>query len=134
MHALFEKADALSHKIIGAAIEVHRIMGPGLTESIYEACLMHECELRQIPTRNQVVTGIGYKDLEFKNGLRVDMVVDDCLLIELKAVEHVLPVHKAQLYSYMKLMSIPVGLLINFHEETLKEGIHRMYLRKVKVA
>lgn len=128
MHPLYHKADALTHAVIGAAMEVHRDKGPGLIESIYERCLMHELALRQLPAVNQKNVQIRYKDLVFSEPLRFDVLVDDCLLIEAKSVEAILPVHKAQLLSYMKLLDVPVGLLINFNVTVLKLGISRLYL------
>lgn len=128
MHPLFERADALSGRAIGAAIDVHRALGSGLLESIYERCLVHELESLRCKVANQREVFVRYKDLTFTETLRFDVLVDDCLLIEIKAVEHLLPVHKAQLMSYMKLMDIPVGLLINFHESILKQGIVRLVL------
>ena len=128
MHVLFKRAHELSHAIIGAAIEVHRLKGPGLIESIYEKCLMRELSLRQVTAVNQRVVKIEYKGFVFEVPLRFDVLVEDCLLLELKSVQELLPVHKAQLLSYMKLMDIPVGLLINFHETKLVEGINRLVL------
>ena len=128
MHPHYVRADALSSELIGAAIEVHRDNGPGLLESIYERCLMHELLLRKISAVNQKLIQIRYKDLLFEEPLRLDVLVDDCLLVEVKSVERVLPIHKAQLLSYMKLLNIPVGLLINFHELVLKNGISRLIL------
>ena len=128
MHPLFAKADAMSGEAIGAAIEVHRDKGPGLIESIYERCMMHELSLRKLAVVNQQLVRVRYKDLEFDEPLRFDVLVEACLLIEVKSVERILPVHKAQLLSYMKLLNIPVGLLINFHESTLKNGISRLIL------
>jgi GxxExxY protein len=128
MHPRYERAHAWSKAVIGAAIEVHRRKGPGLLESIYERCLMRELELRGIPAVNQVVIPIEYKGLVFEESLRLDVYVDSCLIVELKAVEEVLPIHKAQLLSQMKLLDAPLGLLINFHEMVLKNGIHRMIL------
>ena len=128
MHPDFQRADAWSKKIIGAAIEVHRQKGPGLLESIYEKCLMRELELQAIPAKNQVVVPIEYKGFTFEEPLKLDVYVDGCLIVELKAIEMVLPIHKAQLLSYMKLLSAPVGLIINFHELKLVEGIHRLIL------
>jgi hypothetical protein len=128
MHPLYAKADAISGDVIGAAIEVHRDKGPGLIESIYERCLMHELTLRKHPAVNQKVIRIRYKDLVFDEPLRFDVLVEDCLLIEAKSVERILPIHKAQLLSYMKLLDVPIGLLINFHEVILKNGIHRLIL------
>ena len=128
MHPLYEKADTLSREVIGAAIEVHRQKGPGLIESIYERCMLRELELRTIPAVAQKLVRIEYKGLVFDEPLRFDILVDDCLRVELKAVEVVHPSSKAQLFSYMKLLDIPVGLLVNFHEPVLKNGIYRMIL------
>lgn len=94
--------------MIGAAIEVHRQKGPGLLESIYEKCLMRELELRAIPARNQRSVPVEYKGLVFEETLKLDVFVDDCLILELKAVETVLPIHKAQLLSYLKLLNAPI--------------------------
>src|SRR5215831_7589530 len=103
MHSLFKKADELSHIVIGAAIEVHRIKGAGLIEKIYQRCLMHELRLPQIAAVNQRVVKVEYKGLIFEEPLRFDMLVEDCLLLELKSVQELVPVHQAQLLSYMKL-------------------------------
>jgi len=116
MHPLYERADKVSSEVIGAAIEVHRHKGPGLIESIYERCMLRELELRSIPATTQKLVRVEYKG------------PDDCLLVELKAVEILHPSSKAQLFSYMKLLDIPIGLLINFHEPILKNGISRMIL------
>ena len=132
MHPLYEKADRLSSQIIGAAIEVHRNKGPGLIESIYERCLLRELELRSIPAKTQKIVHVEYKGLVFDEPLRFDLLVDDCLLVELKAVEVLHPFSKAQLFSYMKLLDVPIGLLINFHELVLKNGIFRIILPGVK--
>ena len=128
MHPLFAKADKLSHTVIGAAIEVHRLKGPGLIESIYEKCLLHELELRDIAVVNQRVVQIEYKGLVFDEPLRSDVLVDGCLLLELKCVQNILPIHKAQLLSYMKLLDIPIGLVINFHEVKLVDELSSMIL------
>src|SRR5207302_7608446 len=128
MHPLYAKADRLSHEVIGAAIEVHRRKGPGLIESIYERCLLRELELRSICATTQKIVRVEYKGLIFDEPLRFDLLVEDCLLVELKAVEVLHPSSKAQLFSYMKLLDIPIGLLINFHELVLKNGISRMIL------
>jgi GxxExxY protein len=128
VHPLFVKADKLSYEIIGAAIEVHRHKGPGLIESIYEKCMLRELELRNLGCANQRAILIEYKGYTFEEPLRFDLLVEDCLLVELKSVEQILPIHKAQLLSYMKLLNIPVGLLINFHEEKLTNGIARLIL------
>ncbi len=109
MHPLFEKTDQLSHTTIGAAIEVHRLKGPGLLEGIYEKCMLRELELRGLTAINQRLVQIEYKGLIVEEPLRFDVLVEDCLLLELKSVQEILPVHKAQLLSYMKLLDIPVG-------------------------
>jgi GxxExxY protein len=121
MHPLYQKADRISHDVIGAAIEVHRLKGPGLIESIYERCMLRELELRSIPSITQKLVRVEYKGLVFDEPLRFDIMVDNCLLLELKAVEALHPFSKAQLFSYMKLLDIPIGLLINFHEPVLKK-------------
>ena len=128
MHPLYEKADRLSGEVIGAAIEVHRHKGPGLIESIYQRCMLRELQLRSIPAIAQKLIRIEYKGLMFDEPLRFDILVDDCLLVELKVVEILHPSSKAQLFSYMKLLDIPLGLLVNFHEPVLKRGISRMIL------
>ena len=128
VHPLFEKANDWTSQVIAAAIEVHRKVGPGLLEDIYEKCLMRELQLREIPAANQVRVPIEYKGMTFEQPLKLDVIIDGCLILELKAVEHVLPIHKAQLMSYMKLLNTPLGLVMNFHEITLKDGISRMIL------
>jgi GxxExxY protein len=128
MHPLYQKADELSRDVIGAAIEVHRHKGPGLIESIYERCMLRELELRSIPCITQKVVHVEYKGLVFDEPLRFNVLIDGCLLLELKAVEILHPFSKAQLFSYMKLLDVPVGLLINFHEAVLKNGISGMIL------
>ena len=128
MHPHFGKADRLSREVIGAAIEVHRILGPGLLESIYERCLLHELELHGIPAIRQQQVQIDYKGFIFEEELRFDLLVDGVLLLELKAVQDLLPIHKAKLLSYMKLLNMPLGLLMNFHEMKLVDGISRMIL------
>ncbi|MBW7896761.1 MAG: GxxExxY protein [Opitutaceae bacterium] len=128
MHPLFTKADGLTGAIIAAAIEVHRDKGPGLVESIYEWCLLRELELRQLSATNQKLVTITYKGFTREEPLRFDLLVEDCVLVEAKSVERVLPVHKAQLLSYMKLLNIPIGLLINFNESKLIDGISRLML------
>ena len=128
VHPLFEKADRLSREVIGGAVEVHRLKGPGLIESIHEKCLMRELSLRGLSALNQRQVGIEYKGLVFEEPLRFDVLVEECLLLELNSVEAILPIHKAQLLSYTKLLDVPVGLLINFHELKLVDGIHRIIL------
>ena len=103
-------------------------MAEALIEPIYEKCLMRELALQKIPAKNQVLIPIEYKGYTFEEPLRLDILVDECLLVELKSVEKVLPIHKAQLLSYMKLLKVPLSLLLNFHEIRLSNGIHRMIL------
>jgi GxxExxY protein len=128
MHPLYTKAHELSFKVIGAAIEVHRHKGPGLLESIYERCLMRELELLNISATSQLSVEVEYKGLVFDTPLKLDVFVDSCLIVENKVIEQILPVHKAQLLSYMKLLNAPLGLLINYHEPVLKNGICRLIL------
>src|SRR5437016_10048388 len=122
MHPLFERASGLTETIIAAAIEVHRDKGPGLIESIYEWCLLKELELRGLECASQKSVVIEYKGFTREEPLRFDV------LVEAKAVEKVLPIHKAQLLSYMKLLDLPLGLLINFHEMKVTDGISRLIL------
>ena len=128
MHPLFEKASGLTESVIGAAIEVHRDKGPGLIESINEWCPMKEFELRGLQCLNRTIVLINYKGFTREEPLRCDLFVEGCVLVEAKAVEKILPIHKAQLLSYMKLLDIPIGLLINFHEMKLIDGVHRLIL------
>jgi GxxExxY protein len=121
-------ASSLTGDVIGAAIEVHRVLGPGLLESIYEKCFLRELELRGIAAVNQERISIEYKGLRFEETLRFDVLVASCLMVEVKAVENVLPVHKAVLMSYMKLLDVSLGLLINFHEAKLTDGVSRLIL------
>src|SRR5215470_10984536 len=128
MHPLFEKAAGLTETIIAAAIEVHRNIGPGLIESIYEWCLLKELGLRSLACTSQKVVIIEYKGFTREEPLRFDVLVEGCVLVEAKAVEKILPIHKAQLLSYMKLLDVPIGLLMNFHEMKLTNGVHRLIL------
>jgi len=128
MRVLYARADALSKAVIGAAIEVHRITGPGLIESVHEKYLLRELVLRGIPASKQMAVSVEYKGLVFEENLRCDLLVADCLLLELKAVETLHPTSKAQLLSDMRLLNVPIGLLINFDEALLKQGVHRLVL------
>jgi GxxExxY protein len=119
----------LTEHVIGACIEVHRILGPGLIESIYEKCLLRELELRGLSAMSQQTVRIDYKGLLLEEVLRFDVLVESCLLVEVKAVETIHPIHKAKLMSYMKLLDVPLGLVVNFHESKLVDGIRRMILR-----
>jgi GxxExxY protein len=128
VHPLFRQADGLTESIIAAAIEVHRDKGPGLVESIYEWCLLREFELRRLQATNQQLVTIAYKGFTREEPLRFDVLVEGCVLIEAKSVERILPVHKAQLLSYMRLLDVPVGLLINFNMTRLVDGVSRLIL------
>src|SRR5207249_12337430 len=128
MHALFERASGLTETIIAAAIEVHRDKGPGLIESIYEWCLLKELGLRGLECASQKSVVINYKGFSREEPLRFDVLVEGCVLVEAKALEKILPIHKAQLLSYMKLLDVPLGLLINFHEMKVTDGISRLIL------
>ena len=128
MHPLFQKASGLTETIIAAAIEVHRDKGPGLIESIYEWCLLKELGLRDLVCVSQTLVAIEYKGFVREEPLRFDVLVEGCVLVEAKAAEKILPIHKAQLLSYMKLLNVPLGLLINFHEMKVTDGISRLIL------
>jgi GxxExxY protein len=128
VHPSFEKAARLTETIIAAAIEVHRDKGPGLIESIYEWCLLKEMGLRGLSCVSQKSVPIQYKGFIRDEPLRFDVLVEDCVLVEAKAVEKILPIHKAQLLSYLKLLNIPIGLLINFHERKVTDGVSRLIL------
>ncbi|MCH7224840.1 GxxExxY protein [Haloferula sp. A504] len=128
MHSKFQRADELSHLAIGAAIEAHKLKGPGLIESIFEKCLMRELFLRDIEAQQQLRVPIEYKGLVFEEPLRLDVLLEENLVLELKVVEKFLPIHKAQLLSYMKLRDVPLGLIINFQSLRLVDGVHRLIL------
>jgi GxxExxY protein len=115
----------VSGMVIGAAIEVHRTLGPGLLESAYEACLAHEVSARGMHAERQRTLPVVYKGVEIDCMYRLDMIVEGSVLLEIKAVEQLAPVHQAQILSYLRLSGLPLGLLINFHCATLKQGIRR---------
>ena len=117
-----------SERVIGACIEVHRWLGPGLLESAYEHCLAHEFGLRSLNFERQVPLPVTYKAIELDCGYRLDFVVQRELIVEIKAVERLLPVHQAQVITYLKLTGIQTGLLVNFHTETLRRGLRRLSL------
>jgi GxxExxY protein len=118
--------DEVTQRIIGAAIEVHRTLGPGLLESVYEECLEHEFRLRKVPFERQRRVPIAYKGHPVGVDLRMDFLVEDLVVVELKAIEKLLPVHGAQLLTYLRLTDKPLGLLINFNVSLLREGIRRV--------
>jgi GxxExxY protein len=122
-----EKASTCpTHEIVGAAIEVHRRLGPGLLESAYEACLCRELLLRGVSFEQQVILPIDYRGLQLDCGYRLDIVAAESIIIEVKAVRRVLPVHRAQVLTYLKLTGLHIGLLINFNVELLRTGVHRI--------
>ena len=116
----------LSGAIIAASIEVHEVLGAGLLEGMYEAALFHELGLRAIAVRRQLEVPVFYKGVSLTQALRLDLLVEDTIVVELKSVEVVLPVHKAQLLSYLRLTNRELGLLINFNTPQLKNGVHRV--------
>ncbi len=118
----------LTAKIIGAAIEVHRALGPGLLESIYQTCLAHEMTLRGLRFEKEKPLPIEYKGVRLESGYRLDFIVDDKVVVELKAVDSIHDIHKAQLLTYLKLTGCKVGLLLNFNSAVLKDGIERLVL------
>jgi GxxExxY protein len=118
----------LTKKILGAAIEVHKALGPGLLESVYETCLCHELTLRNLSFERQVLVPVLYKGLNIECGYRLDLLVENTVILELKSIEQILPVHAAQLLTYLKLMNKPVGFIINFNVPVLKNGIVRKVL------
>ena len=122
----------LSGAVISAAIEVHEVLGPGLLESIYEAALCQELALRGIPVQRQMEVPVFYKGVSLAQAMRLDLLIDDTIVVELKSVESILPIHKAQLLSYLRLTRRQVGLLINFNTPQLKQGTHRVINSNLK--
>jgi GxxExxY protein len=123
------REDPLSNQIIGAAIEVHKQLGPGLLESAYESCLAHELSLRNIPVERQAPVPVNYKGEYVDCGFRLDLWIDRLVIVELKAVEKILPIHEAQILTYLKLTGCRLGLILNFNVSRLKfGGITRMAL------
>jgi GxxExxY protein len=121
-----QEIEALATNSVDAALEVHRQLGPGLLESAYEACFAHELELRGIRHQRQVTVPLNYKGRLVEVGFRADVVIDGKLLIELKAVDDLQPIHRAQVITYLKLLNLPLGLLINFNSTLLKNGLRRV--------
>jgi GxxExxY protein len=120
--------DELSNRVLGCAIEVHRELGPGLLESTYEQCLAYELIQAGIPFKIQQPISVSYKQIKLDCGYRLDLFVDDRLIVELKSVEQLLKIHEAQVLTYMKLANVRIGLLINFNVQILKRGIKRFVL------
>ena len=113
----------LSYEITGFAIKVHKILGPGLLESVYERCLKHELESNGYDVKQQLIVKVNYEDIEFETDMKIDLLVNDCVVVELKTVENILPIHEAQLLTYMKLLRKPQGLLINFNTTNITKSM-----------
>ena len=118
--------DSLTEQIIGAAIEVHRHLGPGLLESAYEACLCHELHLRGIAFQRQVPLPVEYKGVKLDVGYKIDVLVENRVVVELKCVDSIAPIHEAQLLTYLRLLGAKVGLILNFHVPVMKNGNKRL--------
>jgi len=118
--------DDLAEKVIGCAIEVHRTLGPGLLESVYHECMLLELRRLNIPVQSERRVPFDYKGQRIKSRLKLDLVVDNMIIVELKAVERLHPIHSAQVITYLKLTGLPAGLLMNFNETTLKAGLKRL--------
>ena len=123
-----KETDEIASKIVDAAFAVHRALGPGLLESVYEVCLLYELNKRGLKVERQVSLPVVYDDLRLDAGLRLDLVVESRVIVELKAIEALLPVHKAQLLTYLKLSGYRLGLLVNFNSALIKQGIQRIAL------
>jgi GxxExxY protein len=121
--------EEIGHSIIGAAIKVHSAVGPGLLESAYETCLLYELEKQNLAVKRQVLIPIRYEDLTIDNGYRIDLLVGERVVVELKALETVLPVHRAQLLSYLRLGGFKLGYLLSFHVMHMRDGIVRIVNR-----
>ena len=121
-----QSLNLITEQIIGCAIEVHRALGPGLLESAYEECVCYELSQKSLSFKRQVPLPIVYKNVKLDCSYRMDIVVADLVIVEIKAVEHLLPVHEAQIISYLKLANKPIGLLMNFHVSVLKNGLRRL--------
>ena len=121
-----QRLDQISHSIIGAAIEVHRHLGPGLLESAYEVCLVFEIKRLGMKVEEQKPLPVVYKEVKLDCGYRLDLVVEDEIIVEIKAIEKLLPIHDAQVLSYLRLTRKKVGLLMNFHVPVLKDGLKRI--------
>jgi GxxExxY protein len=118
--------EEIGHAVIGAAMKVHTVVGPGLLESAYETCLMHELEKRSLRVRSQISIPIRYEELTIENGYRIDLLVGELVVVELKAVPVILPVHRGQLLSYLRLDGYKLGLPLNFNVAHMRDGIVRL--------
>ena len=120
------REEEIGHALIGAALKVHSVVGPGLLESAYETCLVHELEKRRIAVNRQMIVPLHYDDLLVDNAYRIDLLVGDLVVVEIKAVQAILPVHRAQLLSYLRLGGFKLGFLFNFHVAHMRDGIIRL--------
>ena len=116
----------IGHAIVGAAMKVHSLVGPGLLEGAYEACLAYELEKQHLRIRRQVLVPIRYEELAIDNGYRIDLLVEELVVVELKALEAILPVHRAQLLSYLRLGGFKLGYLLNFNVAHMRDGVTRL--------
>jgi GxxExxY protein len=123
---LSARTESLAAQVVDAAVKVHKTLGPGLLESVYEICLCHELTLRGNPFERQVVLPITYEGTRLEAGLRIDLIVDSCLVVELKTVDALLPLHEDQVLTYLKLSNNRLGLLLNFNVPIMKHGIKRL--------
>ena len=121
-----EELDKITQSIIGAAIQVHQTLGPGLLKSAYEACLAYELGILGLKVETQKPLPLVYKSVRLDCGYRIDLLVEDKVIVEIKSVDQIMPIHHAQVISYLKLSGFKVGLLINFNEKLLKHGVHRI--------
>ena len=121
-----ERLNKITETIIGAAIDVHRALGPGLLESAYEACMVYDLIQSSLKVEQQKPLSVVYREVKLECGYRLDLMIENEVIVEIKSVEKLLPIHKAQLMSYLKLSDCKVGLLINFNVEILKDGIQRV--------
>ena len=118
--------EQIGKDVVDCAIAVHTTLGPGLLESAYEACLAYELQLRNYQIERQKSLPVFYKNLEIENGYRLDLLINNCVIVELKAIDAILPIHRAQLITYLKLSNISLGFLINFNTPLLKDGLQRI--------
>ena len=123
-----DRVDAIARKVVDAAFDVHSALGPGLLESVYEVCLIQAITKRDRKVERQVVVPVVFDSVELETGFRLDLLVEDCLIVEIKAVETIIPVHRAQVLTYLKLTGHRLALLINFNVPLIKDGIKRIIL------
>jgi len=124
-NAIPTRTEEVTKLILDAAFKVHTALGPGLLESVYETCLIHELKSRSLKLESQVSLPVVYDDITVESGLRLDLLVENCVIVEVKAVQNIIPLYKAQLLTYMKLTNTRIGLLINFNTIHLRDGIKR---------